>query len=226
MRFSISLSILPLTIAGQVAKRSPLLTSRQSTDCYSTEKICGDGCILESYTCCPDQSGGCPSYAFCDKGDNGEYGCCPEGESCSGDGGVNTDFGGVGDTNVPSFSTPTYSYTSYSFSDDLSSEDDFSVTTSGLQDETTTRAAGGFATDPRITAEPTTNAATASSSSSTSSSPSPTSTLKSGGGSSGSGSDSGSNDPANSTQAGDAINNNIAIMGAALAAGFVAMLML
>jgi len=65
-------------------KRS--LEPRQS--CLSGSKVCGDYCILSSYTCCPDRQGGCRASQYCSLGDNGEYGCCDDGEVCTGDGGV------------------------------------------------------------------------------------------------------------------------------------------
>jgi hypothetical protein len=51
---------------------------------------CGDGCIPISYECCPDLKGGCPATDYCSLGDNGVYGCCEDGEVCSGDGGAST----------------------------------------------------------------------------------------------------------------------------------------
>ncbi|KAK4167003.1 hypothetical protein QBC43DRAFT_298176 [Cladorrhinum sp. PSN259] len=51
---------------------------------------CGDGCIPLSYECCPDLKGGCPATDYCSLGDNGDYGCCEDGEMCSGDGGAST----------------------------------------------------------------------------------------------------------------------------------------
>lgn len=69
-------------------RRSGDLSLRQS--CSSGYKVCGTGCILNSYTCCPDQAGGCPSNEYCVLGTNGQYGCCPDGETCVGDGGVET----------------------------------------------------------------------------------------------------------------------------------------
>lgn len=54
-------------------------------------KSCGDGCIPLDYTCCPDMAGGCPTAtSYCSLGDNNEYGCCPIGEVCGGDGGATT----------------------------------------------------------------------------------------------------------------------------------------
>lgn len=65
------------------------LTTRDT--CPSGDKVCGtSSCIPLSYTCCPSGDGGCPAGYDCEKGDNGEYGCCPVGKNCSGDGGVNT----------------------------------------------------------------------------------------------------------------------------------------
>ncbi|KAL2213126.1 hypothetical protein CC79DRAFT_1315974 [Sarocladium strictum] len=53
---------------------------------------CGNVCIDLTDTCCPDGSGGCPLGSNCEIGDNGEYGCCPIGENCVGDGGARTEF--------------------------------------------------------------------------------------------------------------------------------------
>jgi hypothetical protein len=62
----------------------------------SGEKDCGDLCIPLDYTCCPSGDGGCPTAtSVCQLGDNGEYGCCPLGETCAGDGGSNTLPGGI-----------------------------------------------------------------------------------------------------------------------------------
>lgn len=59
-------------------------------------KDCGSDCIPFTYTCCPGGAGGCPTASsVCELADNGEYGCCPIGETCVGDGGVNTLPGGT-----------------------------------------------------------------------------------------------------------------------------------
>jgi hypothetical protein len=59
-------------------------------------KDCGTDCIPITYTCCPSGAGGCPTATTeCQLMDNGEYGCCPIGETCVGDGGVNTIPGGT-----------------------------------------------------------------------------------------------------------------------------------
>ncbi|KAJ4329433.1 hypothetical protein N0V84_000067 [Fusarium piperis] len=75
------------------ANRSPLLAVRQVVTIPCSDqglKDCGTGCIQQDWTCCPSQAGGCPPTAFCDVGANGEYGCCPNGSQCGGDGGANT----------------------------------------------------------------------------------------------------------------------------------------
>src|ERR1700742_1096846 len=59
-----------------------------ATSCETGDKVCGAFCIPGTYTCCPDLEGGCPSNAECQEGDNGEYGCCPVGDTCSGNGGA------------------------------------------------------------------------------------------------------------------------------------------
>ncbi|RSL64521.1 hypothetical protein CEP54_004690 [Fusarium duplospermum] len=75
------------------ANRSPLLAVRQVVTIPCSDqglKDCGTGCIQQDWTCCPSKAGGCPPTAFCDVGANGEYGCCPNGSKCGGDGGANT----------------------------------------------------------------------------------------------------------------------------------------
>ncbi|KFY89666.1 hypothetical protein V500_05559 [Pseudogymnoascus sp. VKM F-4518 (FW-2643)] len=72
-------------IPQQIQVNFAALTSPCSA--YSSKDIaCGALCLHESYTCCPDKLGGCPSDASCVKGDNGVYGCCPKGGKCTGDG--------------------------------------------------------------------------------------------------------------------------------------------
>jgi hypothetical protein len=53
-------------------------------------KACGVVCIGLSDTCCPSGAGGCPIGTYCDLTSNGEYGCCPNGEICTGPGGAIT----------------------------------------------------------------------------------------------------------------------------------------
>jgi hypothetical protein len=62
-------------------------TSGNSTSCSSSDQACGAFCIPSDYTCCPDLEGGCSADTLCQKGSNGIYGCCPEGETCTGEGG-------------------------------------------------------------------------------------------------------------------------------------------
>lgn len=50
-------------------------------------KDCGQICIDQTATCCPNQQGGCPASAVCVLGSNGQYGCCPVGQTCQGPGG-------------------------------------------------------------------------------------------------------------------------------------------
>ncbi|KAB8258186.1 hypothetical protein BDV32DRAFT_151685 [Aspergillus pseudonomiae] len=83
-----------LTLAALLATtalavdRTPALVARQVVELpcsYQGEKACGDGCIPLSYTCCPNNLGGCPLGSYCDG-----IGCCPNGETCTGGGGVST----------------------------------------------------------------------------------------------------------------------------------------
>ncbi|KAL6230893.1 hypothetical protein BDW75DRAFT_56224 [Aspergillus navahoensis] len=78
----------PKPMQPLVARQSPahiLARSPQDNDdvvCDSDEKRCGNACVDEDYTCCPDNAnGGCPSDKECQR-DNGVWGCCPEGEDC------------------------------------------------------------------------------------------------------------------------------------------------
>jgi hypothetical protein len=58
--------------------------------CESGELVCGTGCIATTDTCCPDGSGSCPASKYCELGANNQYGCCPIGKVCYGNGGVNS----------------------------------------------------------------------------------------------------------------------------------------
>lgn len=93
MRFSLAvsaLSLLSLAAANVQPGSVPFnkLFARADVTCASGDIICGETCIPESYTCCPDKLGGCNADEQCQMGDNDEYGCCPQGEICSGDGGA------------------------------------------------------------------------------------------------------------------------------------------
>lgn len=93
MRFSLAvstLSLLSLASANVQLGSMPFtkLFARNDVTCESGDVACGETCIPESYTCCPDRLGGCNADEQCQMGDNDEYGCCPEGEICSGDGGA------------------------------------------------------------------------------------------------------------------------------------------
>ncbi|KAF7543654.1 hypothetical protein G7Z17_g10563 [Cylindrodendrum hubeiense] len=87
--------LLALSATGALAAaNSPFLAAREiyQVPCSETgQKECGNGCIDSSWTCCPSGAGGCPSDATCYLGTNGEYGCCPEGTTCGGEGGASTD---------------------------------------------------------------------------------------------------------------------------------------
>lgn len=89
-------AILALSITGALANWMPSTLSARDLvkiPCNELgEKPCGDGCVPLTYTCCPDQAGGCPATARCDIADNGKYGCCPLGTTCEGPGGASTDF--------------------------------------------------------------------------------------------------------------------------------------
>jgi hypothetical protein len=111
-----SLLLLTLSATGTLALHGLDLFSRQELSCATENmKDCGTGCIPFSYTCCPDGSGGCPVTAVCVLADNDEYGCCPIGETCSGDGGVTTIPGGTFTSTVveqSSFTSVAESFTS------------------------------------------------------------------------------------------------------------------
>lgn len=63
-------------------------TSGNATQCATGDAVCGEFCIPSTYTCCPDLEGGCAANTECQKGGNGVYGCCPSGNTCTGDGGA------------------------------------------------------------------------------------------------------------------------------------------
>ncbi|KAK2003005.1 GPI anchored serine-threonine rich protein [Colletotrichum falcatum] len=88
-----TLIVLTLSATALAADAFPVYNKRQTTPIpcsESSRKACGDGCIPPTYTCCPDQQGGCPLSATCWLGTNGAYGCCPIGRRCTGPGGVDT----------------------------------------------------------------------------------------------------------------------------------------
>ncbi|RYP69957.1 hypothetical protein DL771_005748 [Monosporascus sp. 5C6A] len=60
---------------------------------------CGVGCIDPGWECCPSLDGGCPPTDYCILLSNGEYGCCPVGETCVGEGGAVT-FTSVSTTTI------------------------------------------------------------------------------------------------------------------------------
>ncbi|KAJ6446780.1 60S ribosomal protein L40 [Purpureocillium lavendulum] len=75
--------------------------ARQQASCSDIgEKPCGDGCVPLTYTCCPDKKGGCPVTSVCQLADNGVYGCCPIGRTCSGDATATTNTIDVTKTNT------------------------------------------------------------------------------------------------------------------------------
>ncbi|KAJ9637942.1 uncharacterized protein PV06_04524 [Exophiala oligosperma] len=83
-------ALLPLVSASW--SEHTLLTratgGNSTTSCESTDKACGAYCIPSDYTCCPDLEGGCSAGSTCQLGDNNVYGCCPSGQTCSGEGGA------------------------------------------------------------------------------------------------------------------------------------------
>ena len=81
--------VTPVTPAG-----ADPLQKRQS--CGIAQEECGAGCIPLGWTCCPDGLGGCGILETCVMGSNDEYGCCPVGRRCVGEGGVTTIGGGGG----------------------------------------------------------------------------------------------------------------------------------
>ena len=91
MKSTILLLTLSLATGSALASLPLGLRPRQQGSCAQEEMAdCGAGCVPLTYTCCPDGSGGCPTTAVCVLADNGEYGCCPLDEECSGPGGATT----------------------------------------------------------------------------------------------------------------------------------------
>jgi hypothetical protein len=83
MRSAIILPVLVGIAAASKLKLSNLLVPRQD-GCPSDELVCGQSCITFDEDCCPDGSY-CLSGEVCGLADNDVYGCCPLGETCSGD---------------------------------------------------------------------------------------------------------------------------------------------
>lgn len=102
MQLTSTLIILATAATSVLASLTLPLNKRQDTvPCGELGmKTCGNVCIDLTDTCCPDGSGGCTLGDYCVLGDNGEYGCCPVGEVCVGDGGARTDFGIVTSTQM------------------------------------------------------------------------------------------------------------------------------
>lgn len=69
-----------------VAASSPTSSSLAGSCASIGELPCGTGCMLAGDTCCPDGSGSCAAGQVCWLGTNGQYGCCPAGETCDGPG--------------------------------------------------------------------------------------------------------------------------------------------
>ncbi|EFQ33756.1 GPI anchored serine-threonine rich protein [Colletotrichum graminicola] len=88
-----TLLVLALSATALAADAFFVFNKRQTVPISCSDsglKVCGDGCIPLTYTCCPDQQGGCPLSSTCWLGTNGAYGCCPIGRRCTGPGGVDT----------------------------------------------------------------------------------------------------------------------------------------
>ncbi|RKL17877.1 hypothetical protein BFJ68_g4142 [Fusarium oxysporum] len=80
-------------LAVQYSPSFPLLAVRQVVEVPCADqnlKDCGTGCIQLDWTCCPSRAGGCPPTAYCEVGTNQQYGCCPNGSICNGEGGGTT----------------------------------------------------------------------------------------------------------------------------------------
>ncbi|KIW11572.1 hypothetical protein PV08_10873 [Exophiala spinifera] len=82
------LTALPLLASAWSQHTLLTRATGNATSCESTDKPCGAYCIPSDYTCCPDLEGGCAATSTCQLGDNDVYGCCPDGDTCSGDGGA------------------------------------------------------------------------------------------------------------------------------------------
>ncbi|EXJ59803.1 hypothetical protein A1O7_03950 [Cladophialophora yegresii CBS 114405] len=89
MRSFAFFAALPLLASAWTEHTLLTRATGNATACESGDKVCGAFCIPSTYTCCPDLEGGCQtSKSVCQEGDNGVYGCCPIGETCTGNGGA------------------------------------------------------------------------------------------------------------------------------------------
>jgi len=104
------------------ATTSAPTSSSLAGSCESAGELpCGTGCMLASHTCCPDGSGSCAAGDVCWLKTNGQYGCCPAGETCAGPGyagnTATTSSSAVSDSfpstslDFSSLDTPTLSFT-------------------------------------------------------------------------------------------------------------------
>jgi hypothetical protein len=89
MRSFLFFAALPLLASAWSEHTLLTRATGNATACESGDKVCGAFCIPGTYTCCPDLEGGCStSKSVCQEGDDGVYGCCPIGETCTGNGGA------------------------------------------------------------------------------------------------------------------------------------------
>lgn len=88
MRSVYFFAALPVLASASSWTPGTLFSRAANVTCGSGDKVCGAWCIPSDYTCCPDEEGGCSATSVCQQGDNKEYGCCPIGEMCNGDGGA------------------------------------------------------------------------------------------------------------------------------------------
>ncbi|KAK4034694.1 hypothetical protein C8A01DRAFT_38853 [Parachaetomium inaequale] len=87
----ILLGLLPAAALAGRASSPFLLRRTDSTEAQTCEELgmqdCG-GCIPLDYSCCPAKLGGCAADMVCVIADDGQDGCCPDGYTCTGNGGV------------------------------------------------------------------------------------------------------------------------------------------
>lgn len=76
------LASLPL-LAQASTNAGQRLNNRQA--CPTSQSQCGNLCIDATYSCCPGETVICLPGQYCVLAENNEYGCCNDGDVCTGD---------------------------------------------------------------------------------------------------------------------------------------------
>lgn len=123
-------SLHPLSPANPLAvPPADAAAAKRQLSCRPLEEFCGNKCMPMGHNCCPGFKGSCDMFNYCALGSNDEYGCCPVGMRCVGEGGVTSvpRGGGVGGGVPPPAPTPTNA-PGGGIGDNDDDDDDFELT--------------------------------------------------------------------------------------------------